>query len=116
MSRLRFPIVILVTLWLPLQGLAAAAMPFCAHALTGHGKASHHHHEGDSGAGAAAHAGHSDEGLQCNDCGPCHLACAPMMAIAVGCPLVTLSFHFSPLLQTLPSGFVLEQPNPPPLA
>ena len=87
----RVALVVLI-LWLPLQGIAAVAMPFCAHGVgaqdafteqVGHSHHAHAHHPG-----AEAHPGqqpastkHSD--LGCNGCGPCHLACAPAVPVAM---------------------------------
>ena len=97
MNRWRSILSVLIALWLPLQGYAAVAMPFCQHSMAaasahsgnpdhsvahpGHGTAAH----GDQ---AADHSGHSntvtDKGstLACNNCGACHLACSPLLLSA----------------------------------
>jgi ferredoxin len=137
MQRGRSLLAALMILWLPLQGFAAVAMPFCKHGF--HASASEHMtaqslvHAGtqhvhrsaqstsDSHQHHAAHAGTHDQGgssgsLACNDCGACHLACspaAPTSASAVE-PVGAQSFtQFSP---TFPPLFVPEQRTPPPLA
>lgn len=94
---------ILISLWLPLQGYAAVAMPFCERSMAtasrlgetaGH---SEHHHDGHAGhkvqadapsdtAGIshANHVGNDDVGgLGCNNCGTCHLACSPAISAVV---------------------------------
>jgi len=110
-------------LWLPLQGFAAVAMPFCAHALhdmpaTADLQASdqdHHRHHSE-GSGHNADRLHPDGGLACNDCGACHLACAPMLSGSVWLGADTASFDFRSLPTRAPRVFTPEQPNPPPLA
>ena len=112
-------------LWLPVQGFAAVAMPFCQHAL-GHSGAvqtkdapsdhhqHNHHHEKDSG--------NSDQsnglpiGLSCNDCGSCHLACSPVVPCAVVAVLPSWGHVYNPLLLASDSLFIPEQLKPPPLA
>ena len=124
-------------LWVPLQGYAAVAMPFCKHGF--HASASEHmtaqslvhvgtqhvHHGAQSTSGShqehAAHAGMhrpdgSPDGLVCNDCGVCHLACSPAALTSPSAvePVGAQSFmQFSP---TLPPLFVPEQRTRPPLA
>jgi hypothetical protein len=101
--------------WLPLQPMAALAMPFCQHgtqpSAMEHDHASVHHagHEPQHTDGQAGH-------LACSDCGACHLACAPVLTVSL-----TLSAHvparrfdLSPPL--VPAAFAPEQPHPPPLA
>src|SRR5215216_3783295 len=74
--------------WLPLQGWAAVAMPFCKHAMRGkavvvinldHSAREGHAQYHDPTPPAQSN---SDSGLACNDCGACHLACAPGMPSA----------------------------------
>jgi hypothetical protein len=124
-------------LWLPLQGYAAVAMPFCKHgfhtsapedmaaqalvhvgANHTHGGAqstsgSHQHHAAH---GPMHHPGSSPSNLACNDCGVCHLACSPAASTSpsIAGPVSAQSFtQFSP---TFPPLFVPEQRTPPPLA
>lgn len=88
MHRWKLAVVLLMSLWLPAQGMAAVVMPFCKHSLAGSAGALHD-------APASAHdmhgAGHDDhhEGTAhgpdhatsqtlsaCDDCGHCHLSAA----------------------------------------
>jgi len=80
-----------VMLWLPVQGFAAVAMPFCQHALGhsgavqtngAHGEHHYHKHHHDKGSGSSSHSNGSPSGLSCNDCGACHLACSPVVPSA----------------------------------
>lgn len=137
MRRWRFLLTALMILWLPLQGFAAVAMPFCKHGFQAaasermtaqalaHIGAQHVHRSAQSTSDShqqhAAHAGmhhpvDSPGGLACNDCGVCHLACSPAAPISHSAvaPAGAQSFvQFSP---TLPPLFVPEQRTPPPLA
>src|SRR5262245_16276050 len=115
----------LLLAWLPLQGFAAVAMPFCRHALhTPVDASAGHRHDG--AAGGTEHRGHhgtaSDEApstgkpLTCNDCGACQLACAPAAPPAVGVAALapTHAGVFAPE-PCEPGGFIPEQPKRPPL-
>ncbi|HTT40521.1 MAG TPA: hypothetical protein VMH32_22935 [Burkholderiales bacterium] len=127
---LRTIVTAFLALWLPLQGTAAVAMPFCDHTLGGNTQAmpqpDRSHHQGSaSGAlathehgAAAAHDGRTgpaSANLACNDCGVCHLACAPAAPAAgfvfampvLSAPLATDVALLAP--------FEPEQPQPPPL-
>jgi hypothetical protein len=122
MRRIRSAVVAFVTLWLPLQGFAAVAMPFCTHAVhviaaPVDSQASEHDHR-DHTHGAAHGAGwlDSDARLTCNDCGACHLACAPMLSGSVWLGADAASFDFRSLPTQSPRVFTPDQPNPPPLA
>ena len=84
-----------LVLWLPLQGTAAVAMPFCNHPLTdaahvvpgpepGHhdglapsALAKHEHRAAMVNAASSGRVAPATAHLACNDCGACHLACAP---------------------------------------
>jgi hypothetical protein len=111
-------VALFLLLWLPLQSWAGVAMPFCKHAMHGNTQSmspaqahpdGHAHHP-------APPAGHSDADTACNDCGACHLACAPalpmpdvafwMPACSTQCTLSALSF----------SLFDPEQSKRPPIA
>ena len=105
-------LVIFLSLWLPMQGYGAVAMPFCDHGMAGSGTGhdapqSGEHHDRHSGHGQTAHAsalshaagsahaspGHDSasgaNGLSCNNCGACHLACAPAISgVAVMSPII----------------------------
>jgi hypothetical protein len=123
-------IVCLLLLWLPLQGLAALTMPFCRHAEQSSRSAATAHdvrvHDAHAHAGhvhdprATLHAGAADAPgagtLACNDCGACHLACAPAVPShgldAAASPPGTPQPGPTP---SAPPAVVLDQPNPPPL-
>lgn len=121
-------------LWLPLQGFAAVAMPFCKHGFHASTSAlmvspslahagaepvdrrtpniTHQHHAGHA---RTHHQDSSPGGLGCNDCGVCHLACSPVAPTSLS-PIerggTQSFFQFSPVL---PPTFVPEQRTPPPL-
>jgi hypothetical protein len=123
--------------WLPLQGYAAVAMPFCQHGFrasasqhaTAHSLIQAGTQHVQHGAQSAPethqqHAAHSGThhphdraaSLACNDCGVCHLGCSPAAPTSPSAvePIGTQYFtRFSP---TTPSVFVPEQRTPPPLA
>lgn len=137
MSIWKTILVLLISLWLPVQGYGAVAMPFCAHGGAGTGAATgiggdhdgHGQHASHAGHGMAAgdqHApGHhgdtsatADQGsnLACNDCGACHLACAPVLLSPVpALPSLAASVFdprtFAPLLSITP-----ERLQRPPLS
>jgi hypothetical protein len=107
-------ILALLSGWLPLQPMAALAMPFCQHgtqpSAMEHDHASAHHTSHDS-----QHTEGQAGFLACSDCGACHLACAPVLTVsfALSGDIPTRSFDLSPPL--LPAAFAPEQPHPPPL-
>jgi len=105
---------LLMALWLPFQALVAVAMPFCQDMPSPADAApSHQHHGEHPGAGAA---GSPEFPLECNDCGPCHLACAPMVGMAANIIVLPVSQTLHALPQALPPARMLDQPHPPPLA
>jgi hypothetical protein len=133
-KRWKTVIAVLISLWLPVQGYGAIAMPFCqqhgmAAAGPAHGEPSQEHHAGQSAHKAhhhlpsdqakISHAEHAGSdvtgGLACNNCGACHLACAP--AISAIAPVVVLTgdsvFESSPA--DPPHFFYPEQLQRPPL-
>ena len=137
MNRWRSILSVLIALWLPLQGYAAVAMPFCQHrmaAASAHpGIADHsgHHHDGhsdltrshaqgstsqsaDAGSPQIAVMGEAS-GLACNNCGACHLACAPAIVALVSVPLLIAGS----VLESAPADslqfFYPEQTQRPPL-
>jgi len=128
---------LLMMLWLPVQGVAAFAMPFCEHgfqplASTGvtaqpsvHGSAQHAHHGEQSSSSShqhhAADVGTHDRdgspnGLACNDCGACHLACSPAVPASPAAVEAVGGQNFVQSSPTLPPLFIPEQRNRPPLA
>ena len=135
MVRWKSILALALILWLPLQGIASVAMPFCRHAertdvsaalgpdahaadhATGaHREGSPRHHAGSDGSHAAGHASDHGPKLSCNDCGTCQLACAPAMACslwrALASPATSQRIAIDPSALLT---FVPEQPNPPPL-
>lgn len=131
MSRRRSLIAVLIVLWLPLQGFAAVTMPFCKHAMHGpqsivagdghlgeQAVADHAHHRAAVTADDAAPGTHHQGsiGLDCNDCGACHLACAPAVLPAQPAVLAVGGEHYTPVSPSFPPLFVPEQRNRPPLA
>ena len=117
-------ILFLAILWLPLQGVVAVAMPFCAHA-TGHEsapsglQADQNHHVHVHSPATDLHPGddpgptkHSDFG--CNGCGVCHLACAPAVPTTTTLAFASVDSIYSHLYSTLVRLFIPEQPQPPP--
>jgi hypothetical protein len=137
MNRLRSILSVLIALWLPLQGYGAVAMPFCQHSMaaapTHAGKAdySQHHHDGhshktlgdDRGSIALPAAADSPQThvvgeasrLACNDCGVCHLACAPAIVAVASVPLLIAGSVLESALADSPKFFYPEQPQHPPL-
>jgi hypothetical protein len=123
MRQIRIFVVGLLMLWLPVQAVAAVAMPFCPHGgAADAGASSHEHHHPDSSTPASEHHGsrHSNPdtaagGLQqCNNCGACNLACAPAVPaseVALSEVRVTVQPVF---LATSFELFIPDQPQPPP--
>jgi hypothetical protein len=123
-------------LWLPLQGFAAVAMPFCKHGFHASTSthASHvpayagkvHIHSGvrtasDSDQHHAASAGthhhnNSARDLACSDCGVCHLACSPVAPTSLSAIERAGAQSFTQFSPVRPPAFVPEQRTPPPLA
>jgi ferredoxin len=102
-------VLVLVLLWLPLQGVAAVVMPFCkpAHAVPAEHTEHHAHHAGDQHHAPTLHA--------CDDCGVCHLVCAPGVpseaALSIAQP-ATEHTRFEPRGSP---RFIPDQPQRPPL-
>jgi ABC-type nickel/cobalt efflux system permease component RcnA len=112
---MRSIVLILLMLWLPLQGVAAAVMPFCKHqaGAAAHQAADQHvhhgHHHGDEPDTAS-------QSFACDDCGTCHLACTPgvpVSATTLGLPRKAELAAFDP---SPPIRHIPEQPKRPPLA
>ena len=91
-------VIFFIALWLPLQGYGAVAMPFCDHgpsmpdssaAASAHAEAHdriqgqvanpNHDHATDHDSFRSDKSSQKHAGLGCNDCGPCQLACAPLI-------------------------------------
>jgi hypothetical protein len=117
MRRLRSLVILLMALWLPLQAVVAVAMPFCQDVpAPAHSAPSHDHHGGHHGEGGDAADGNDVFPLKCNDCGPCHLACAPMVGVAASIAVLSVSQHLCAQPPAVPPARILDQPHPPPLA
>ena len=110
-----------IILWLPVQGFAAIAMPFCKHAL-GHSAVAqtasdpHEHHQHHKHQGEAADGNLHGSGLMCDDCGACRLACSALVVpvVLILCVPVAQSSFVLPSATPLHSFFP-EQPCRPPL-
>jgi hypothetical protein len=103
-------VLILVLLWLPLQGVAAVLMPFCEQAQpAAAGHAGHHEHQA-----ADQHQPPAPHG--CDECGVCHLACAPGMPGAAGLLLGWTANGHTGSAPQAPPQFIPDQPHRPPLA
>ena len=102
MSRWKKLVTVFIALWLPLQGYGAVAMPFCDHgpsmpdpsaAVSVHPDAHEvdrahvanptHDHAANHDSSSSDKSSHKQAGLGCSDCGPCQLACAPLIFSAV---------------------------------
>lgn len=117
---------LLFAFWLPLQGLAAVAMPFCAgieapaaaDQAPGHGPQHDRHdvrHDGhdhghDHGGRAGDDAGHAGLDFSgCDRCGLCHMACAyPVPAVAAA-----LSFDLQAVLVAAREPHIADNPLEP---
>jgi hypothetical protein len=94
MLRCRTLIVLLMSLWLPLQGVAAIVMPFCKHSLDAGAQTLHAGHtvshtvaDDHAGSDHTQHAAHAPDpataSLQpCDDCGHCQLSAASTLPAA----------------------------------
>ena len=127
---------VLIALWLPLQGYAAVAMPFCQHSMardsTHQANADHsrHRHDGHSGhitqtgvpndiAGISHtdHVGNDDvSGLGCNNCDTCHLACSPVISAVVPLHLSIGGSVLESAPADVPPFYYPEQLQRPPLS
>jgi len=135
MKRWKTVLVALISLWLPVQGYGAIAMPFCQQygmAASGsmHVEPSQEHHGSHSGhmthedspndATGIAHAEHAGSdvtaGLACNNCGACHLACAPAITAIAPVAVLIGAFVLEPSPADSPHFFYPEQLQRPPLS
>ena len=114
-------LLILTALWLPLQTVAAVAMPLCMHGAPQqtqqHDEAMMHceHGEVHEQTDSAVHDGDANGGHVCNACSFCHLAGVSALPASILMPPVALQAHD----YTLPTAPVLishipEQPQRPP--
>jgi hypothetical protein len=87
MHRWKLAVVLLMSLWLPAQGMAAVVMPFCKHSLAGSAGALHDAPASAHDMHGAGHGGHEGKAhgadhaasqalSACDDCGHCHLSAA----------------------------------------
>jgi hypothetical protein len=123
MRHLRRLILCFLIAWLPIQGIAVAAMPFCKHERCGADAGPHQivpaahelHQHGRQGAEPDQHTGVA--GIACNDCSACHLACGSSMLCA---DIVIFEIHaqhaLHPRAAALPHFFFPDQPSRPPLS
>lgn len=102
-------------LWLPFQAIAASAMPFCRHGeahktvATVDGVAVEHCHMHDPQPAPA------DHGMNCDDCGVCHLAAAGMMPTPESIAVVTPAARdFRADAPLAPASAIPEPPQQPP--
>jgi hypothetical protein len=134
MKLRRTLLALLMILWLPVQGYAAIAMPFCEHAMhgapVGHisvaavqgvgdgNTRDHAHHSAVSSSEHASPAGnhHDSPAADCNDCGACHLACSPAVPPVRHDLAPAQRERFALASPAVPPLFVPEQPKRPPLA
>jgi ABC-type nickel/cobalt efflux system permease component RcnA len=95
---LRLLPLLIAALWLPLQTVAAAAMPFCAHGpmVPQQDHARHAVHDHDRADVAHDHhAAQETAPLACDACGTCHLASASVL------PASAMTRHAPDLSDTL---------------
>ncbi|MDP1956961.1 MAG: hypothetical protein Q8J75_02130 [Rhodocyclaceae bacterium] len=118
MRRLNSYMLILIALWLPIQAVAAMAMPYCRHAgepsaqtEAVHSAAPCHEHA-DVAVGAADVSSTGD--LGCDNCEMCHLASAGYIPSAVAnLPLPVASVFVARPMSALRSH-IAEPPQQPP--
>jgi hypothetical protein len=105
--------------WLPVQAIAATAMPFCRH-----GEAHGQTHATAAMAGMAQGMEHcplhdtpapDDHGMNCDDCGFCHLAGAGFMPATRHDPAaLPASRDFQSRPEQVPASAITEPPQYPP--
>ena len=107
---------VLAALWLPFSAVAAVTMPFCQHGgqhepmAHDHQAEKQHDHEAMTHDNAPAH-----DGVACDQCGFCNLACAGMMPAQSSSASVLPRAHdfaVSPA-PTFPSLTAEPLPRPP---
>lgn len=118
---LRKVIILFLVFWLPLQGVAALAMPFCEHMAAGvaheHAQVQHDGHDAHHG-GGDGNAAHGDDANQapCDQCGLCHIACAQAVPPGGGAVAASAQPMHIPFAET---PYASPSPEPlfrPPLA
>jgi hypothetical protein len=134
MKRWKTVVVALISLWLPLQGYGAVAMPFCQQhgtaaaafpADTSHvhhdarpGHMAHHASPNDAAGISLSQSGGGDvtSGLACNNCGACQLACSPAISAVAPVAVLNGAFVLEPSPADSPRFFYPEQLQRPPLS
>jgi len=135
MNRWKTILIALISLWLPVQGYGAVAMPFCQqHGMAGAGTSdtgpsqeqhvghSDHmaHHDSPSDAAGISHAEHAGgdaaSSLACNNCGACHLACSPAISAILSMAVLIGHSVLEPSPADSPHFFYPEQFQRPPLS
>jgi hypothetical protein len=121
MIRWKLMVVLLMSLWLPLQGIAALVMPFCKHGLGNSATsldAMHHQHDERH----SAHTGYAQDETAsasllsaCDDCGHCHLSSTLSLPSPAFPDTDTVTFAAPSFSSNLPRGFVPRRLHPPPL-
>jgi phosphohistidine phosphatase len=126
MVRWKLALALLMSLSLPLQGLAAIVMPFCKHSLS-HPQpvvqvnlgehAGHHDHSSHAGHGDDRHAEDASSPLlsACDDCGHCHLSGAFSLPSLAFPDTEVVSFAVPLRSVQVPRGFIPDRLHPPPL-
>lgn len=110
----RFLPLFLAALWLPFQAIAATAMPFCRHgeahkAMAMVEEAAEHCHMPDSAPVSA------DHGMNCDDCGFCHLAGTGFMPTPGRAAAVTpMPRDYNADAPLAPASVIPEPPQQPP--
>jgi hypothetical protein len=101
--------------WLPLQAIAATAMPFCRHGEAHRTMPVVAAEEGMEHCALHGSPAPTDHGLNCDDCGFCHLAGSGFMP-AAGQTAATLptSRDFRSWPELAPASIVSEPPQHPP--
>lgn len=112
MHRLKCFLLILLALWLPLQTAAAAAMPFCPHAMeapvTQESMASSPCHQMTDEVAALS------ADTACDNCEMCHLTTAGyLLATAEAVPPLAASI-LVPRLKSVSASHITEPPQQPP--
>ncbi|WP_131110441.1 hypothetical protein [Sulfuricystis thermophila] len=111
MRRIQSLLMILISLWLPIQAAAAVTMPFCRHAPEQAVTAAAHCHEQAAEQVAPAKVGD----LDCDNCTLCHLACTGFLLAAVSAtPSPLTASILVPKLQPAMSSHIPEPPQQPP--
>ncbi len=128
MRRWRISLVLLMSLWLPLQGVAAVVMPFCKHSLIAGTADLHQAHKASANLDHSAHLGEHDVQLSddshglgktiasaCDDCGHCQLSGAcTLPAAELQASFTTVAVVPSSILPAL-AGVVPHHLKRPPL-